>query len=49
MITESMKTFVFNHPFISGTAVLFSLALLILRKIHYKFIVFPSIDVLIEM
>ena len=42
VIAESVKHFAEAHPYLTGSAALFSIFILLLRKIHYKFIVYPS-------
>ena len=41
-LAEVLKTTATNHPYLAGTAALFSLTILVLRKIHYRFVVFPG-------
>ena len=43
-VLESIKHVAIAHPFLTGTAAIIGIAILILRKIHYRFIVYPSIS-----
>lgn len=41
-LAEVLKNTAVNHPYLAGTAALFSLTILILRKVHYRFVVYPG-------
>jgi hypothetical protein len=41
-VLESLKLVITSHPYLTGIAAVFGLAVLLLRKMHYRFVVFPG-------
>jgi hypothetical protein len=39
---EASKELIKGHPYIFGITTMLGLAILVLRKIHYKFVVYPG-------
>jgi len=41
-ILQAFKQVAIQHPYLTGTAAVFSLAVFILRRIHQRFVVYPG-------
>jgi nitrate reductase gamma subunit len=42
-ILHAFKYAAIQHPYLTGTVALFGIAVLVLRRIHQRFVVYPSI------